>query len=107
MTKKKENIINNEENIKEIKNNNTIMFIFNITFEDFIDIYTYKKSIDDLLGDYKINKNDIDCLKITKNIIGINQIFREIIKKNDLNYFLFFIFYLYNYKRWFHLKKSR
>ena len=45
-----DNLINDimaqkEENIKDNINYKTIMFIFNITFEDFIDIYTYKKSL--------------------------------------------------------------
>ena len=107
-----DNLINDimaqkEENIKDNINYKTIMFIFNITFEDFIDIYTYKKSLDDLLNDYKINKNEIDYMRIKNNIRGINDIFKDITKKNEGKYFSMFIFYLYNYKRWFYLRKCR
>ena len=107
-----DNLINDimaqkEENIKDNINYKTIMFIFNITFEDFIDIYTYKKSLDDLLNDYKINKNEIDYMRIKNNIRGINDISKDITKKNEGKYFSLFIFYLYNYKRWFCLRKCR
>ena len=102
ISKKKENFINQEE-----KEYNTIMFIFNITFGDFVDICTFKKTIEDLLNDYKINKNDINYMRIKDNIIGINEIATDVINKNDGNYFSFFIFYLYNYKRWFYLKKGK
>ena len=107
-----DNLINDimaqkEENIKDNINYKTIMFIFNITFEDFIDIYTYKKSLDDLLNDYKINKNEIDYMRIKNNIRGINDISKDITKKNEGKYFSLFIFYLYNYKRWFYLRKCR
>ena len=100
---KKEGKINNYEE----KNYNTIMFIFNITFGDFIDIITFKKSLEDLLNDYQTNKNNINFMKIEENITVMNEISKEIIKKNGGNFFSFFIFYLYNYKRWFCLKRDK
>ena len=83
---KKENLIN-----QEVKEYNTIMFIFDIKFVDFVDIFTFKKSLEDILNDYKINKNDINCTRIKDNIIGINEIATDVINKNEGNYFSFFI----------------
>ena len=83
------------------------MFIFNIKFGDFIDIIIFKKRLEDLYNDYQINKYNINYMKIEENITVMNEISKEIIEKNGANYFSYFIFYFYNYKRWFHLKRNK
>ena len=105
-------ILNNIENINVYDNkiNKTVNFVFDITFEDYIDICTSKKSLDDLIndyGDYGYTKDNIDYEKIKSNLNVINEISSEVMKKNDVTYLSFFLFYLYNYKRWFYLKRGR
>ena len=104
-----DNILNMEENINDYDYEyNTANFVLNIKFGDYIDIFTYKKSLEDLITEYGIEKTKINFDKINKNIIGIKEILEEIILKDkDIKYFLFFIFYLYNYVRWFCLKRGR
>ena len=87
-----------------------IKFALNMTFRDFIDIFTYKKKVKDLLNEYKVNdyNNDI-CNKIEKSLVGVDDLFNKIAKsdKNDKNYFSNFVFYLYNYEKWFFMKRGR
>ena len=98
---------NDEENINDYKAIKTKFFILDITFEDYIDLCIFKKSLDDLINDYGYNKDYIDYMRIKNNLNIINEISSEVIQKNDVTYFSFFLFYLYNYKRWFYLKKAR
>jgi len=60
-----------------------------MSFNDWIDIFTYKKD-----WEYNINYNWFKF-----NL--------EKIDEDDEEYFSRFIFYLYNYKRWFMNKKGR
>ena len=102
-------ILNNQENINiyDNKTNKTINFIFDISFEDYIDICIGKKNLDDLMNEYGFTKDNIDYEKIKSNLNIINEISTEVIEKNDATYLSFFLFYLYNYKRWFFLKRER
>ena len=102
-------ILNNQENINiyDNKTNKTINFIFDISFEDYIDICIGKKNLDDLMNEYGFTKDNIDYEKIKSNLNIINEISTEVIEKNDATYLSFFLFYLYNYKRWFFLKRGK
>ena len=95
----------NEKSIDE-----TIKFILNMTFRDFIDIFSYKKKVKELLNEYEINdySNDI-CNKIEKNLVGVDDLFNKLAKSDriDKYYFSNFVFYLYNYEKWFLMKKGR
>jgi hypothetical protein len=87
-----------------------IKFALNMTFRDFIDIFTYKKKVKDLLNEYKVNDyNNVICNKIEKSLVGVDDLFNKIAKsdKNDKNYFSNFVFYLYNYEKWFFMKRGR
>ena len=87
----------NEKNIEEIlkkkEDNEYIHQILNLTFDEWIDIFTLKKE-----SDIKIN--------------GIGKLLEDIIKKNkkndkiDYHYFSNFVYCLYNYKNWFLAKKG-
>ena len=81
-----------ESILKEELNESPIVKLLNMTFEEWIDIFTMK--------------NQFDC-----NIMfnGLETTLMKILSKNDSDdkYFTRMIFYLYNYKRWFENKKSR
>ena len=61
-----------------------------MTFGEWIDIFTFKKKIDD---DFEFN--------------GLNDVLIDLYYKEDNEYFSRFIFYLFNYKNWFNYKKAR
>ena len=44
---------------------------------------------------------------IENNIIGVEDLLQSIADNNDENYFSIFTYLLYNYKRWFLIKKGR
>ena len=99
-----------EKILNEKSLNETIKFSFNMKFRDFIDIFTYKKKVKELLSKYKINEyNDDICNKIEKSLVGVDDLFNKLAKsdKIDKNYFSNFVFYLYNYEKWFFMKRGR
>ena len=97
-----ENILNNK------KVNDTILFVFNMTLRNWLDIFTLKKSVIDIINEYSDkNYKNIDFDKIEKSMVGIDKLLNEIKEKNGEDYLPYFIFCLYNYERWFNLKKSR
>ena len=91
--------------------NDTILFVFNMTLRDWLDIFTFKKTVKDIINKYNnINCQNIDEKKIEQSLVGVSKLLNNINMKNMNNgeeYMAFFIFYLYNYERWFYLKKSR
>ena len=99
-----ENILNN----KNKKVDDTLLFVFNMTLRNWLDIFTLKKSVIDIINEYKDkNYKDIDSEKIEKSMVGVDKLLNEIKEKNDEDYLPRFIFCLYNYERWFYLKKTR
>ena len=74
------------------ESNEKLLSLLNITFNEWIDIFTYKK----------------EC-EYNKEFNLLQQALDKINKKNDNNeeYLSKLIFYLYNYKRWFESKKGR
>ena len=113
---KKENKDYNKQIIKEIieqKNHikiedyNTIKFILDISLTDWIDLFTYKKDISTLVEDYRAS--DINIGKIQENFIGAIDLLNDIPKdsKEDQIYYSLFVLYLFNFHRWFWIKKGR
>ena len=101
----------NKINIEKILNENSdevIQFVFNMTFRDWLDIFSYKKKVKELLFEYNIDdySNDI-CSKIENNLIGVDELFNKIATNDNKYYFSNFTFYLYNYEIWFFNKKGR
>ena len=110
-------IINNEDDEyidynkkileKQINKDATLDFALNMTFRNFIDLFTGKKKVEDLVIDNK----RIDCSKIQSFIEGKEEMLMEI--KIDINnkldkiYFQKYIFYMYNYERWFYIKNPK
>ena len=97
-----ERIINKQYYVNDY---NTIKFVLDLTFGDWLELFTYKKNVRDLIksdDDY-----NVDFKKIEDSLIGVNVLLNEKVKEFDLHYFSNFIFYIYNYERWFYIKKPR
>jgi hypothetical protein len=96
------NVIN--EIIKNEKENEIIMFVLNdLTLRDYLDIFTYKKELSDF-GNLEGEKYE----QIMENFTRVDELLTEIDKLNDgNNYFSIFTSLLYNYERWFFIKKER
>ena len=86
-----------------------ILFAFNMTLGDWLDIFTLKKSVKDIINVYNNKNNDCQNLieKIEQNLIGLDKIVNKIKENNDEDYMALFIFCLYNYERWFYLRKRK
>jgi hypothetical protein len=102
----------NEKMIKEIvqqkfdrEDYDTIMFLFRISLNDYIDLFTYKKDIFEVMDKY--NAINVNYSKIKENFIGANHLLSEISKKNDEKYYTLFLLYTFNFQRWFYIKKGR
>ena len=78
------------EILEKEANNEKIMKFLNMNFNDWIYIFTRKKKIE----------HDIE-------FEGLRLALEEIMKKNEDDYLTRFVFYLYNYNRWFQNKKGR
>ena len=90
--------------LNDNENRNLFNFIFNdLTVDNFLDIFIYKKEISDFYGFNQINEKEQHILQ--KSLIRIETVFQEI--KDESNYFLCFILLIYNYKRYFIIKQSR
>jgi hypothetical protein len=76
--------------LDEEKNNDKINSLLNMSFGQWIDIFTYKKN-----WEYNIQFK------------GIKHFLEKIQKNNDAQYFSKVIFYLFNYQKWFLHKKGR
>ena len=81
-----------EQIMKDEKADKKLWNLLNMTFNEWIDIFTYKKESE---YNKEINLLQTALFKLNKN----NQ--------NNKEYLSKFIFYLYNYKRWFESKKGR
>ena len=83
--------------LEDEENKDIFNFIFNeLKIEDWLDIYLYKKEID----------NFIDSNEIRESLIRIDNTFLEM-KKVDKLYLNCFTLMIYNYKRYFSMKEER
>ena len=92
-----------EKIVNEEKDNANIIFALNLTFEEWIDIFTHKKKLNSIKNFDEEKMNGlIDQFYMVEHLI------KEMYEKQyDHNYLSYFISYVYNYKRWFILKKGR
>ncbi len=100
----------NKKLIKKIlknQNDKTILFAFNLSLRDWIDLYCHKKTINQFLNEYKINEQEKDTKRINKSLNRIDKLLCDIKNKNSEEYLMSFIFLLYNYEIWFFFKKSK
>ena len=102
--KKNSNEIVINEIINKEQDNRILMFILNdLTFEDYIDIYTHKK---DLNSFKQLDENELNFIQ--SKFIYVDELLKEVHKiNNENNYFSRFVSILYNFKRWFFIKQER
>ena len=86
-----------------------IRFAFNMTLRDWLDIFSFKKEVKDLLNEYNVkDNNNTICKKIKESLVTVDKLLNNLAKKEEnKNYFSNFTFYLYNYELWFFSKKGR
>lgn len=91
--------------ISDENNKRIFAFIFNdLKLEDWLDIYLYKKEIENFIDTDKLNNYEIN--KIKENLIRIDNSFLKM-SKNDKFYIKCFTLMIYNYKRYLLLKEGR
>jgi hypothetical protein len=92
-----------ERILEDEKDNINIMFAFNLTLGEWIDIFTYKKKLT-----FFQNFDGEKMKDFQGKFDMVEDLILEIYKKNySHNYLSYFISYVYNYKRWFIFKKGR
>ena len=94
------------EKILNESQDEAVKFVFNMTFRDWLDVFSYKKTVKELLNEKNVNDDDI-CKKIEANLVRVDDLLNEMAKKENKYYFSNFTFYLYNYEIWFFKKKGR
>lgn len=100
-------IINKEEYVEDY---DTVMFAFNMTFRDWLDVFTKKKTLEDLKNEEtyaNVQINNVNFEKIQNCFVGINSLLEDILTNEGENYFNIFTMYLYNYEKWFLIKSPR
>ena len=90
-----------------IDKNDTIKFALNLTYNDFIELFLRKKTIEDITNDFNSESETINYKEIKKNIPPFEEFCYEILKKNDVEYTNFIIFFLFNFERALKLKQKR
>ena len=109
-TKKEEHNKNILEKIEKNENDPTISFSLNLTVKDWLDLFCFKKTINEILIEYKLNKDDIDIERIKNSLDNLNRVDRllnKIKENNSSEYLKKFIFLLYNYELYFYIKNGR
>jgi len=91
--------------LEDEQNNDIFNFIFNyLKIEDWLDIFIYKKEIDNYFNNNQLNQIKIN--KIKENIIRIDDLLVKMYKDNKL-YFHCFTLMIYNFKKYFLSKEGR
>ena len=93
----------NDSKSSNESNQRIVDFALNMTFREFINLFTGKIKVKDL----NIDKDMQD--KIKNSIEGLGELLMKIKTKNDNNenYFKRFLFYMFNYERAIYFKQLR
>jgi hypothetical protein len=89
----------------EVEDFDTIIFLFKISLNDWIELFTYKKDILTLIDEN--NAANVNYTKIKENFIGVNHLLNKISEKNDDKYYTLFLLYIFNFQRYFYIKRGR
>ena len=103
-----EAIKENEKKLNEKNdfNYDTLMFILNMTFREWLDVFTEKNNFENVAKDHADNQTKINFVLIKESFVGIDNLLGDLVSESD-KYFALFVFYLYNYERWFCIKSPR
>jgi len=99
------NKVNLEEILEKEKNDEIIMFVLNLSFREFIELFCLKKTLKDIESSKIIDCNMLQ--RLINNFPKIDSLLSDISNKNDKTYLSHFIFHLYNYEQWFLSKIGR
>ena len=94
----------NKSILEKVEKNDTINFVLNLTYKDFIDLFTHKKTIEEI-SQNKLRDNSM----IKDNLPGVETMFTDLLEERDNNtdYSLLVIFYLFNLERSINMKQDR
>ena len=100
----------NKSVIEYLCNDNQNKDLFNlifdqINFEDWLDIFIYKKNINDFSIFYSLNENKISIIE--SSLVRIDNLFSKIIGNEGNIFFTCFLLLIYNYKRFYLIKQGR
>ena len=101
----KSNRVHLEKILENEKNDKIIMFVLNLSFREFIELFCLKKNLKDIENSKKID-NDL-LQRLMNNFPRIDSLLSDISRKNDKVYLSHFVFHLYNYEQWFSTKLGR
>ena len=100
---------NSIEKLLKNETNKTILFAFNMTLRDWMDIFCFKKSVNQIINKYNYSESGIDCKLIEESFDDeiYSRLLNAITKDDNKEYLSSFISYLYNYELWFFIKIGR
>ena len=90
------------EQVEKLENTQTLTFALNLSLQEFMDIFCFIKKFEDFE-----KKENIDLVALKKSFTYCDTILKKISDDSSDDYFAFFIFFIFNYKRWFSIKKRR
>ena len=87
------------------KNKDIFNFIFNeLNLEDWLDIFIHKKDLNNFPSFNSLKEKQQEIIE--KSLVRLENYFKELTKEDDM-YFPCFLLLIYNYKRYFSIKKGR
>ena len=93
---------------ESINNYDTRMFVLNMKFRQWLQLFTFKKTMNELLNSNKAKENkNVNISTIKDNLINIKVTLKEMSGKNDIKLFSLFTFYVFNYEAYFCKKTER
>ena len=88
------------------KDNDIIMFALNLTLREWIDVFIYKKELKDITKIYNLSLEKIN--QLSSLFDRVDNLLLDIYQKDcSKNYLSHFISLMYNYERWFYIKRGR
>ena len=94
----------NKSILEKLEKNDTINFVLNLTYIEFIDLFTHKQTIEEI-NPTKLRDNKI----IKDNLPGVEAMYTDLLEERDdnIDYSLLVIFYLFNLERSIMMKQNR
>ena len=98
--------------LEDDENKDIFEFVFHeLKIEDWLQIYTHQKNIDDYIYRYDLSKEKEKVIKIKKSIVGIDEYLKKLITLENENdnklYYHCFLLLIYNFRLYLDLKEGR